>query len=242
MILDIQNLQLERGTQRVLNKLNLHLVAGEFVGLIGPNGSGKTSLLHAMVGRLPYLGSIRINQLDLATSSLQAKHQFGFAPDPNSLPLSLYGRQTLLLMAQARGLTCVPDSTLEAAEALQFSPWMDRLIEEYSLGTRQKLALLLGLIGDAPLLIFDEPLNGLDPISALRFKQILQARVAQQNCTVLLATHALDVAERFLSRAILLLDGKIAAQWTTAQLQTLRESPEQSLEQAVVAHLLQSSN
>ena len=116
------------------------------------------------------------------------------------------------------------------------APWFDRPVATYSLGTRQKLAILVALHGDPPLLVLDEILNGLDPLAAYELKQELRRRAAT-GTTVLLATHGLEVAERFLDRALLLLDGRIAADWNAADLAAFRTDPDGGLEHAVMERL-----
>jgi ABC-2 type transport system ATP-binding protein len=210
---------------------------GEFVALIGPNGSGKTTLLRAVGGVIrPDAGAVRIDGCDLAREPLAAKSRLGFAVDPTLLPGALTGRQCLALFAGARGLGAVPEATLALAAELGFAPWLERPVESYSLGTRQKLGILCGLVGEPPLLVLDEPLNGLDPLSAYELKRYLARRVADGSAGVLLATHGLEVAERFITRAVLLLGGEIHAQWRSDDLAALAARGE-SLETAMVAAL-----
>lgn len=97
------------------------------------------------------------------------------------------------------------------------------------------MAVVLALLGTPPLLLLDEVLNGLDPLAAFQLKTLLRER-ADTGTTVLLATHALDVAERYLDRAVLLLDGRIAADWNRVELDRLRRSAG-GLEAAVVERL-----
>ena len=135
----------------------------------------------------------------------------------------------------------MPDSSLALAEALAFSRWLDQRVESYSLGTRQKLGILLGLIGEPPLLVLDEPLNGLDPVSAYALKQHLVTLTRERGTAVLLATHALEVAERFITRAALLVEGRLARHWDTPALDLIRHDPAHSLEQAMVEALQQGA-
>lgn len=233
--LEIAGLVHSYGSHRVLDGLNLNIAAGEFVALIGPNGSGKTTLLRCLAGILaPQAGSIVIAGAAMQGDGLAAKHKLGFAVDPTLLPPLLSGRQCLELFAGARGLPAVPPATLELATALAFDTWLDREVQGYSLGTRQKLGILLGLIGEPPLIVLDEPMNGLDPLSAFALKQHLVKLTRDHGCAVLLATHALEVAERFISRCVLLLGGKLVHDWDTAALDRIRHDPDTSLEQVMV--------
>ena len=236
--LQIDHLGVAYDAQPVLQGIDLHLQRGEFVALLGPNGSGKTTSLRCIAGILaPASGHVRIVGVDLAHFPREAKMQLGFAIDPNVLPDLLTGRECLALFAGARGLPGIPPDSLALAETLALTPMLDRRIGGYSLGTRQKLGIALGLLGQPPLLVLDEPLNGLDPVSAYRLKQHLRERVRAHGDTVLLATHSLDVAQRFVDRAVLLLDGRVRRQWDTAELDAIRDDPSGSLERSMVEAL-----
>jgi len=236
--LEIAGLVHAYGPQRVLDGVDLVLQPGEFAALIGPNGSGKTTLLRCLAGILqPQQGKVAIAGADMGADPLTAKQRLGFAVDPTLLPALLTGRQCLELFAGARGLDRIPSATLELAEALAFARWLDHEVQAYSLGTRQKLGILLGLIGEPPLIVLDEPMNGLDPLSAFALKQHLVRLTREHGCAVLLATHALEVAERFISRCVLLLGGKLVQDWDTPALDAIRHDPNTSLEQVMVEAL-----
>lgn len=234
-ILQLEQIRYAYGADAVVQGIDLVLPRGEFVALIGPNGSGKSTLLQCIAGILaPSSGRVLIDGIDMALRPQAAKSQLGFAIDPNLLPPLLSGRECLRLFAAARRLPAIPDGTLALAEVLALAPMLDRTVAGYSLGTRQKLGIVLGLIGEPPLLVLDEPLNGLDPASAYALKQHLQALTRTGGTTVLLATHSLEIAERFITRAVLLMDGRIRRSWEGAELAAIRNDPAHSLEQAMV--------
>ena len=236
-VLELSQLTHAYGEQPVLRGVEIAIGRGEFVALIGPNGSGKTTLLKCLAGILsPQGGSVRIDGVDMAVDPLAAKARLGFAVDPVLLPPLLTGRQCLELFAGVRGLAGVPESTLALARSLAFDTWLDNEVQSYSLGTRQKLGILLGLVGDPPLLVLDEPMNGLDPQSAFALKKHLVS-LTERGTAVLLATHALEVAERFITRATLLIEGRLVREWNTATLDAIRHDPGTSLEQVMVEAL-----
>ena len=237
-VLKIEGLSHSYGARRALSEVDLKLARGEFMALIGPNGSGKTTLMRCLAGVLePTAGRIAIDGIALAQDKLAAKQRLGYAVDPVLLPDALTGDQCLKLFAEVRGLSAVPPDMFELAEALAFAPWLHEPVERYSLGTRQKLGILLGLIGTPPLLVLDEPMNGLDPVSAYELKQYLVRLVRAGRVGVLLATHALEVAERFITRAELLVEGRLTRAWNSEQLAAIRADPSHSLEQAMVEEL-----
>lgn len=236
--LAIEGVVLGYGGHAVLRGVDLSLQAGELVGLIGPNGSGKSTLLRACAGLAPpQAGTVYIDGLDLGREPLQARRRFGHAVEPEKLPAVLRGRQCLELVGHARGLDAAALAAgFAVSQRLGLTPWLEREVGEYSLGTRQKLAVVLALLGDPPLLLLDEVLNGLDPLAAFALKEILRER-ADAGAAVLLATHGLEVAERFLDRCVLLLDGRIAADWDREALRSMRANDDGGLEAAVVARL-----
>jgi len=111
---------------------------------------------------------------------------------------------------------------LALAEELRFTPYLESFVDTLSLGTRQKLAVLLALVGDPPLIVLDEAFNGLDPASALVLKRHLRARIQRRGGALLLATHSLDIVEHYADRAAVLIDGKLKHEWPKQELQRLR--------------------
>ena len=236
-LLQISSLSLRRSGALVLDDLSLAIEQGQFVGLIGPNGAGKTSLLRIIAARLRGDGGRCVIDGHCAVQSpLAYRRMLGAALAPEELPADLSPRQLLQLVAAARELDQVPEESLWLAERLGLTPWLDRSIGNCSLGARQKAGLIAGMLGKPPLLVFDEPFNGLDPLAAFEFKSVLSQWTREGSCAVLLATHGIEVAERLLDRAVLLIHGKIADQWTRAELEQLREQGS-DLEAAMVQSL-----
>jgi ABC-2 type transport system ATP-binding protein len=237
-LLEVAQLHLAFGDRPVLTGVDLSIHGGQLLGLVGPNGSGKTSLIRAITGLIPATrGQVCVRGVDIANDPLTARRQFGFAPDPARLPGALSGRQALSVTAAARGLAEVPERSLQLAKRLGALPWLDRRVETYSLGTRQKLAILIGLLGDPPLLVLDEVMNGLDPISSHELKLELIERCENDRCGVLLATHGLEIAPTLLTDAVLLNDGRIRHRWGTDELTSWRHGDPGAFERAVVAAL-----
>jgi ABC-2 type transport system ATP-binding protein len=236
IVLKIQGLHAGYGKRGVLAGVDLEIARGEWLALLGPNGSGKTTLLHCVAGMLvPSAGAIRIGGHPLRQEAMNAKRQLGFGCAPDRLPSLLTGRQCLEVYAAAKGLAAIDADVLALAGEFAFSDLLDGFVESYSLGTKQKLAVLLALLGEPALIVLDEAFNGLDPASALVLKKHLRARASAGRCAILLATHALDVVERYSDRAALLLDGRIARQWDVEALAALRAMPGEGLEAALAA-------
>ena len=223
------------GEQPVLREVGLEMRLGEWVALLGPNGSGKSTLLYCIGGMLrPTAGEIEVCGHALAHDARAAKRLLGYGCAPERLPGLLTGRQCLEVYAAAKGTRDIEACVLDLMKTFALEPLLDQFIDTYSLGTRQKLAALLALIGTPKLIVLDEAFNGLDPASGRALKHHLRALVAARRASVLLATHALDVVERYADRAALLLAGRLAHVWNAAELSSFRNSAD-SLEEAIAA-------
>lgn len=221
--LQVRELRAGYGMRVVIGAVSLAIAPGQWYVIMGPNGCGKSTLLDCIVGRhRPASGQIEIAGHSLIKDPLQAKRQLGYGCPPEGLPGLLTARQCLEVHAGAKGLAAIGTDVLQLAEELHFMPYLESFVDTLSLGTRQKLSVLLALIGDPKLIVFDEAFNGLDPASALVMKHHLRDRLERQAASLLLATHAIDIVEHYADRAGLLIDGAIKHEWTRQQIQTLR--------------------
>jgi ABC-2 type transport system ATP-binding protein len=221
MTLELKSVTAKLGRRVVLSNISATLVPGEFVGLVGANGSGKSTLLRCIAGILkPVAGQIVVAGHDLDASGDEARKAVGYAADPKVLPNELTGRQCLELIAGARQTDTA--ATTPLIEALSFERWLPLYVGEYSSGTRQKLSILAALIGEPPLLLFDESLNGLDPASSWAVKDHLVHLSRERKRTVVLATHGIDAAADLFDRMIVLNEGQCLGVWDRNGLATLR--------------------
>lgn len=224
-VLEIQGLRAGYGLRTVLEDIYMALAPGEWFVLLGPNGCGKSTLLDCVVNRLlPSAGEIRIAGHSLSKASFDAKRRLGYGCAPDVLPALLTSRQCFEVHAAAKGQGVIGDDLLNLADELRFTPYLEAFVDTLSLGTRQKLAVLLALVGDPLLIVLDEAFNGLDPASALILKRHLRARIDRRGGALLLATHSLDIVEHYADRAAVLIDGKLKHVWEKQELQQLRSS------------------
>jgi ABC-2 type transport system ATP-binding protein len=238
-VLEISGVRAKYGVHEVLRGVELRIARGEWFCLLGPNGVGKSTLLNCVSGRMRFdAGHIEVCNRSMATHAIDAKRRLGVACAPEQLPGLLTGRQCLEVYAAAKELTSIEAELLDIATQLGFMRFMDRCVDTYSLGTRQKLAVLLALLGDPALIVLDEAFNGLDPASAITLKHLLRDRLSQSRCGVLLATHSLDIVEHHADTAALMLDGRVARQWNQAEIADLRKVGGEGLEAALAAAAL----
>ena len=224
-------------SRQILHAIDFSLAPGAVLGLVGPNGSGKSTLIRCMVGTLaPRVGNVQIAGVDIQVDPLGARLQLGFAPDPNLLPGELTTRQVLRLSAIARSnnnQAQVPDTTYAQAERLALNRYLDSYISTLSLGTKQKVSVLIALMQAPQLLVLDEVFNGLDPKSAYVLKQIMR-ELAAEGCAVVLATHGLELAADLLTEMLLLSEGRIGAHWQANEFAQLCAGGASGLERAIV--------
>ncbi|MGA9335836.1 MAG: ABC transporter ATP-binding protein [Rudaea sp.] len=234
--LQLRGLSAGYAGRTILHGLDLDVAGGEWLALVGPNGSGKSTLLDCASGRhLPSAGSVHIDGFELATETVAAKQRLGYCVAPERLPDLLTGRQCLAVHSTAKQLPGVEAELLELAGALGLTGLLDDPVAIYSYGTRQKIGVLLSLIGEPALVVLDEAFNGLDAASAIVLKRHLRARVEAKRCAIVFATHALDIVERWTDRALLLREGRFVGSWDRAALAALRRDGADGLEAALAS-------
>jgi ABC-type multidrug transport system ATPase subunit len=225
-ILEVRGLRAGYGRRTVLEDISITVAAGDWFVMLGPNGCGKSTLLDCVVDRLkPSGGEILIDGFSLRKQPFEAKRRLGYACAPDVLPALLTARQCLEVHCAAKEQNGVGADLLALAEELRLTPYLDSFVDTLSLGTRQKLAVLLALVGEPLLVVLDEAFNGLDPASALILKRHLRAHIESRGGALLLATHSLDIVEHYADSAAVLIDGKLKHVWPKAELQRLRAEP-----------------
>jgi len=198
----------ERGGRAVVHGVDLMVAEGCWFGLIGANGSGKTSLLRALAGRLPFAGgSCRIGGEELGTDRAGRAARFGFAPPAEKLPDALRGRD---LLALAGGRFEAVRSRLGLLNAaLGLDPLLDRWIGDCSAGMRQRIAIAAAFAGGNSHVILDEPFNWLDPVATFDLRQALRQMVGK-GLTLVTALHDLSTLAAACDSGLMLADGHVA--------------------------------
>jgi ABC-2 type transport system ATP-binding protein len=220
------------GALLVVRDLSFTVAPGEIYGLIGPNGSGKTTTVKMLTGLYrPSGGRIVVDGVDLGRAPERAKRAIGYVPDEPYVYEQLSGREFLHLMGELYG---VPRAARIARieQLLGLYPVagiIDTRLEHYSRGNKQKLTILAALLHEPRVLVVDEPIVGLDPESALLTRDILTAFAARGGA-VLLSTHSLGFAEMLCHRVGLLAAGVLVREGDLASLRAAAGLPGASLE------------
>jgi len=197
--------------------VDLEIAAGSLAGLVGPNGAGKTTTISMMTGLLrPDAGKVVINGLDVWADPAAAKAVIGVVPAEVRLFERLTGEEMLEYSGRLRGLPAV-DARARAAElidVLGLTGDAQRLVADYSTGMRKKAALGSALIHNPSVLFLDEPLEGVDPISADVIRRLL-TRLTGTGATVLFSSHVMELVEQVCDHVSVIDKGKILATGTT---------------------------
>jgi ABC-2 type transport system ATP-binding protein len=215
----VRRLHKHFGPKEAVAGINLEIEPGSLAGLVGPNGAGKTTSLSMMTGLLrPDEGKILINGLDVWSDPPAAKAIIGVVPDQPWLFDRLSGAELLEYAGRLRGLASA-DARSRAAQlldVLDLTGDAKRLVADYSTGMRKKAALGCALINNPSVLFLDEPLEGVDPISADVIRRLL-TRYTESGSTVLFSSHVMELVEQVCDHVSIIDKGTIVATGTTDQ-------------------------
>lgn len=216
-MLEVQGLTKRYGTFTAVRTLSFTVRPGEVLGLVGPNGAGKTSALRCLAGIIPANeGSVRIVGHDLSADPVAAKRALAFFPDEPRLFEYLTVRQHLAFIARLYGVENHEAIAQPLLEELEIADKADQLPGELSRGMKQKLAIACGLLHSPQVMIFDEPLTGLDPLGIRRMKDSIIKR-AQAGATIVLSSHLLHLLEEVCTHVLILKQGEKIADGTLVE-------------------------
>jgi len=206
------------GEVSAVQDLSFEAGPGEIVGLIGPNGAGKTTTLRCLSGILrPTSGQVVVGGHDLAQAPLAAKKQLAFMPDEPHLFEYMTVEEHLRLVGRLYGIADVDTRARPLLDELELAGRERLLPGELSRGMRQKVVIACGLVRDPPVLLFDEPLTGLDPIGIRRMRDTIVRR-AKGGAVVLLSSHLLPLVQEICTRVLIMDRGRKMADGSVEQL------------------------
>lgn len=214
-LLHASGLTKDYGTFRALSALTLQIQPGEIVGLLGPNGSGKTTALRLFLGfTRPSSGSARIADFDCWHQSVEVRRRVAYLPGELRLYEGMTGRRLIGFLASLRGQS---DFTAADSLARQLDINLDQPLTQMSSGMKRKVALIAVLTPNVPLIILDEPTNTLDPTMRDELLvQLLAAKAAGK--AVLFSSHVLHEVEAICDRVVILKKGKLVHEQPLADL------------------------
>ncbi len=201
------------GNQTAVDGISIEIPAGQIVGFLGPNGAGKSTTLKMMTGMLqPTSGTASVCGFDVQREPMEAKRRVGYVPESGAVFESLTGLEYLEMIAALYGIP--KDAARERIKQfiaffdLSFSTLTEKLLGAYSKGMRRKVVITSALLHNPPLILFDEPLDGLDANAAVGFKTLIQT-LAKEGKTIVYSSHILDVVERVCHRVVIIDKGKL---------------------------------
>ena len=231
VVLQVTGLLKSFGDTVAVDRIDLNVRSGTIFGIVGPNGAGKTTTLSMVTGLLrPDAGNIVLAGADVWETGSKAKRAMGILPDRLILFDRLTGRQLLHYTGLLHGLDprTVKARTADLVSTIGLDEAQHRLVTDYSAGMTKKVALAAAMIHAPRLLVLDEPFESVDTVSAERIIEILNRYVAAGG-TVILSSHSMDLIERICDTVAVIVDGRILATGTVAEVRG-----DQSLEERFV--------
>ena len=208
IVIETKNLKKYYGESRGIESVNLQIKSGEIFGLLGPNGSGKTTTIRVLLDLIRRTsGEARIFGMDIFSDSVKIRERVAYLPGELGLYENKTARQNLRLLLGLYNKP-VPERRIEDL-AERFSLDLDRKVEDLSKGNKQKVGIVLVLAPDVDLLVLDEPTSGLDPLIMATFYNILYEQQKETGTTVLLSSHRLEEVERVADRVGIIREGRI---------------------------------
>ena len=217
-MLEVRGLTRFYGDVQAVHDLSFRVDPGEVLGLVGPNGAGKTTTLRSIVGIIrPSAGRVTVAGHDLERAPLAAKAALAFMPDEPQLFEHLSVEEHLRLVGRIYGVADVQPRIEALLEEFDLSAKRAVRPDGLSRGMKQKLTIACGLLHDPRVLLFDEPLTGLDPGSIRRMKTTIRSR-AESGAAVILSSHLLSLVEELCTRVLVIQRGRQMAMGTIAEI------------------------
>ena len=232
-LIETSGLSKQFGSVQALAGLDLRIMPGEIYGLLGPNGAGKTTTIKIIIGLVePTSGWIKVAGFDPLKNPIEVKSRIGYVAENPILYESLSPRDFLEFVASIRKIDqgAVNQMVTKLTDAFDMAQYFDSPIATLSMGMKQKVALIASLIHQPPILLLDEPLNGLDAKSSRIIKDLVSLH-AQKGGAVLFSTHIMEVAEHICTIIGIIYQGKVIAEGTLDQLKSKTGSKSETLEE-----------
>jgi ABC-2 type transport system ATP-binding protein len=212
-MIEVKSLVKEYGSIRAVDGISFSVPAGQILGFLGPNGAGKSTTMKMLTGFIqPTDGSATIGGKDIVADSIDVRKQIGYLPESAPSYGEMTVREFLEFIAELRGKRGKM-ARAEAADKMKstcsLSEVWERPIETLSKGYKQRVGFAQALIHDPPVLILDEPTDGLDPNQKFEVRRLIKEM--GRNKTIILSTHILEEVEAVCERAIIIAQGKIVA-------------------------------
>ena len=218
-MIEIEGLTKSFGPFTAVAGINLRVGRGEVLGFLGPNGAGKSTTMKMITGFLaPTSGRVRVCGFDVENDPIHAQRTIGYLPEGAPAYGDMTPRQFLGFIAEVRGFsgTEARNRIGEAVEKTELDPVLDQPIDTLSKGFKRRVGLAQAVLHDPPVLVMDEPTDGLDPNQKHAVRQLLRAMAPRK--AIIVSTHLLEEVEAICTRAVIIDRGRIVADGTPAEL------------------------
>ncbi|MBE6822819.1 MAG: ABC transporter ATP-binding protein [Ruminococcaceae bacterium] len=223
-MLEVINLTKKYQKTLANDNLNFRVEPGEIAVLIGPNGAGKSTAIKCIAGLLRFNGIITV--CGYPNKSVEAKRCFGYIPELPAPIETLTVEEHLEFIGRAYRVENWKEKADALLERMELDDKRQKLGKELSKGMQQKLSICCALLPEPKVVLLDEPLVGLDPHAIKELKTIIMELKAR-GCSVLVSTHMLDSVSEFWDKALIMMNGKIAAIRTRSEIEQSGEDLEQ---------------
>jgi len=231
-MVSIQNLHKRFNKNIVLSGVDLNINEGGIFAVLGPNGSGKTTLIKSILGMvIPNKGKIEVLGENIKKSS-NYRYKIDYLPQIANFPNNLKVRELIRMIKDLRGKTSEDQRLIEL---FKLEPFLNKKLGNLSGGTKQKVNIVLAFMFDSPLIILDEPTTGLDPISLIRLKELIQVEKGRGK-TILITSHIMSFVEEVSDEIVFLLEGKIYFKGSINELKSKTNQPD--FEHAIASILI----
>ncbi len=234
-MVNIQDLHKKFGKNIVLSGVDLSISEGGIFAVLGPNGSGKTTLIKSVLGMvIPNKGEISVLGKSIKNNSAY-RNKIDYLPQIANFPTNLKVKELIKMIKDLRGNT---NEDQRLIKLFKLEPFLNKKLGNLSGGTKQKVNLVLTFMFDSPLIILDEPTTGLDPISLIRLKELIQIE-KDKGKTILITSHIMSFVEEVSDEIVFLLEGKIYFKGTITELKNKTNQPD--FEHAIASILTENN-
>ncbi len=207
-MLSVNNVTKKYGKVIANENISLQIADGQIAVLLGPNGAGKSTIIKSIIGFLKYQGSVTVD--GLLNKSIEAKRIMGYIPEIPSLYPNLTVDEHMEFVARAYKLDNYKEYKEELLCRFELDDKKKKFGDELSKGMQQKLSICCGLLPKPKLILFDEPMIGLDPHAIKELKSML-LELKQQGASILVSTHMIDSIEELWDTTYIMMKGRVAA-------------------------------